>query len=62
MFLHDSRNAILKAQQQGIQQGDRQARLKIAQQLLEVLDIKTIAQKTGLSLEEVQQLSQQLVQ
>jgi predicted transposase/invertase (TIGR01784 family) len=62
MFLHDNRNAILKAQQQGIQQGiqqgDRQARLKIAHQLLEVLDIKTIAQKTGLSLEEIQQMSQ----
>ncbi|MGB8699404.1 MAG: hypothetical protein WCD18_08320 [Thermosynechococcaceae cyanobacterium] len=62
--LHDNRNAILKAQQQGLQQGiqqgiqegDRQARIRIAHQLLDVLEVDLIAQKTGLTVEEIQQL------
>jgi predicted transposase/invertase (TIGR01784 family) len=52
MFLHDSRNAILKARQEG----QREKALEIARQLLDVLDVETISQTTGLSLSEIQQL------
>jgi predicted transposase/invertase (TIGR01784 family) len=52
MFLHDNRNAILKARQDG----DKQARVAIARSLLDLLDIKTISQKTGLSILEIQAL------
>jgi predicted transposase/invertase (TIGR01784 family) len=64
MFLHDNRNAILKAKQDGLKEGLREGReagrqeekLEIARQLLDVLDIETIAQKTGLSVTEIQSL------
>jgi predicted transposase/invertase (TIGR01784 family) len=62
IFLHDSRNAILQARkegrQEGEQAGEKRKALEIAQQLLDVLDIETISQKTGLSAAEIQQLSQ----
>jgi predicted transposase/invertase (TIGR01784 family) len=62
MALHDSRNAILKAQQDGRQQGlvegEKRKALAIARSLLDVLDAATIAGKTGLSLEEVRQLGE----
>jgi predicted transposase/invertase (TIGR01784 family) len=65
MFLHDSRNAILKAKQDGLQQGRQQGRqegertkaTEIARQLLDVLDVETISQKTGLTVAEIQALS-----
>jgi predicted transposase/invertase (TIGR01784 family) len=60
MFLHDSRNAILKARQEGEQKGRQEGQhekaLEIARQLLDVLDAETISQKTGLSLSEIQKL------
>ncbi len=60
IFIHDSRNAILKARQEGRQEGEaigaKQRALAIARQLLDVLDIETISQKTGLSVEEIQTL------
>jgi predicted transposase/invertase (TIGR01784 family) len=64
MFLHDNRNAILYAEQkrekkgrkEGRQEGERLKALEIARQLLDVLDIETIAQKTGLSIGEIGQL------
>jgi predicted transposase/invertase (TIGR01784 family) len=67
MVLHDNRNAILKAQQDGLKQGLKQGleagekhkALEIARSLLDVLDAATIAQKTGLALEAVQQLVQE---
>lgn len=75
IFLHDSRNAILKAAnqarekgwqeglkeglQEGLQQGEQRMAIKIAQQLLGILDLETISQKTGLSLEELQTLQAQ---
>jgi predicted transposase YdaD len=53
-------SAILKARQegwrQGLEEGDRQARITIAKQLLDILDLETIAQKTGLSVEEIEQV------
>lgn len=64
MFLHDNRNALLKAQQDGLQKGIEQGRQEgiqekareIARQLLDVLDAETISQKTGLSITEIEQL------
>lgn len=64
MFLHDSKNAILKAQQDGEAKGRKQGReegakekaLAIARSLLGVLDVQTISQTTGLSVTEVEQL------
>jgi predicted transposase/invertase (TIGR01784 family) len=62
MFLHDNRNAIRKAtqdaMQQGLQQGEQRKALEIARQLLTILDAQTIAQTTGLTLAEVEQLKQ----
>ncbi|MDX2215400.1 MAG: Rpn family recombination-promoting nuclease/putative transposase [Oculatellaceae cyanobacterium bins.114] len=61
IFLHDSRNAILKARQEGRQEGGQVGRkakaMEIARQLLDVLDMETISQKTGLSVAEIQQIS-----
>ena len=61
MFLHDSKNAMLKARQEGEEQGMRRGMeekaKEIARQLLDVLDVETISQKTGLSVEEICQLS-----
>jgi predicted transposase/invertase (TIGR01784 family) len=59
MFLHDNRNAILYAAQKGRQEGRQEAAIAIAQQLLDVLDLETIAQKTGLSLAELRSLKPQ---
>jgi predicted transposase/invertase (TIGR01784 family) len=60
MFLHDNRNAILKAKQdglqQGLQQGAYQEKIAIARQLLDILEIEVISQKTGLSISEIQAL------
>jgi predicted transposase/invertase (TIGR01784 family) len=56
IFIHDQRNAIKKALNQGIQQGEQQKAIEIAKELLDVLDEETISQKTGLSLEEVRKL------
>jgi predicted transposase/invertase (TIGR01784 family) len=52
MFLHDNRNAILKARTEG----GREKAMAIARSLLDLLDIKTISQKTGLSIAEIQAL------
>ena len=61
IYIHDQRNAIRKAIrqgiEQGIEQGNREAKVEIAKRLLEFLDAETVSQNTGLSLEEVQRLS-----
>ena len=65
MALHDSRNAILKAQQEGEQKGREEGReegaqdkaREIARSLLGVLDTETISRTTGLSMAEVERLS-----
>ena len=62
--LHDYRNMILYAEQQGEKKGRLQAKLEaklavkleIARQLLDILDVETIAQKTGFSLSEIEAL------
>jgi predicted transposase/invertase (TIGR01784 family) len=60
MFIHDNRNSILLAEQKalerGLEQGRKKEKFDIARQLLDVLDIETIAQKTGLSIEEIRSL------
>jgi predicted transposase/invertase (TIGR01784 family) len=56
MFLHDNRNAIRYAAQKGCEEGKRLKALEIARQLTDVLDAETIAQKTGLSIAEIEQL------
>ena len=42
--------------QQGLEQGSKQEKINIAKQLIGLLDNKTIAEKTGLSLLEVESL------
>ena len=56
MVIHDDRNRSLYAQQKGEQKGKLEAKLEIARQLLDVLDVETIAQKTGLSLAQIEAL------
>jgi len=60
IFIHDQRNAILKATKQGIEQGIEQGalaeKIAIARNLLDVLDDATIAAKTGMAAEEVAKL------
>ncbi len=61
MFIHDSQNAILKAKQQGREEGreegKREQAIAIARELLDILDIETISQKTGLSIAEIENLN-----
>lgn len=47
---------LQKGLEAGLLKGDRAAREAIARSLLEVLDVKTIALKTGLSIQEIEQL------
>ena len=56
MVLHDNRNSLLYAKQEGKKKGKLESKLEIARQLLDVLDVETIAQKTGLSLAEIEAL------
>ncbi|WP_019502626.1 Rpn family recombination-promoting nuclease/putative transposase [Pseudanabaena sp. PCC 6802] len=64
--LHDSRNMILLAQQTGYKEGRQEGRLEgrqeerleIASSLLDILDAETIAQKTGLTVAEVERLKE----
>ena len=65
IYIHDQKNAILKAKnqgmkqginigiQQGIKKGEKQKALDIAKKLIGVLDDETIMKTTGLSLEEI---------
>ncbi len=55
-FLHDQKNAIIKATKSGIEQGAQAEKREIARKLLDVLDEETIAIKTGLTVEEIRDL------
>jgi len=55
-FIHDQQGTIIKAVQEGREAGMQFENLAIAQKLLSQLDNATIAQVTGLSVEEVQNL------
>jgi predicted transposase/invertase (TIGR01784 family) len=59
MFIHDQRNAILKAVSTAVSKAVNDREREIAKGLLNLLDEEAIAQTTGLSLEEVQKLKQQ---
>ena len=60
MFIHDQRNAIKKAlnqgRQDGLKEGKVAARIEIARNLLAVLDDEAISRASGLSLQEITQL------
>ena len=51
------KSSLSLAKKQGIEQGKKKNSIKIAKNLLDVLDIKTIALKTGLSEQEIEDLS-----
>jgi predicted transposase/invertase (TIGR01784 family) len=55
-FIYDQQGAIIKAVQEGIEQGKREEKLAIARQLLSQLDNARISQVTGLTVEDVQNL------
>lgn len=58
IYIQDQRNAITKAVKQAVSQAMKEKALEIAKGLLDVLDEATIAQTTGLSMEEIQKLKQ----
>ncbi|EDX76484.1 conserved hypothetical protein [Coleofasciculus chthonoplastes PCC 7420] len=57
IFIQDSQNAIRKAKLEGKEEGMQEKAIAIARELLDVLDIETISQKTGLSIAEIQDLT-----
>ncbi|MEQ8997236.1 MAG: Rpn family recombination-promoting nuclease/putative transposase [Coleofasciculus sp. B1-GNL1-01] len=57
LFIHDSQNAIRKAKLEGKEEGMNEKANAIARELLDVLDVETISQKTGLSIAEIQDLT-----
>jgi predicted transposase/invertase (TIGR01784 family) len=58
MVIEDQRNAVRKGLEEGIEEGMRRKALEIAKQFLDVVDDQTLSQKTGLTLEDIQQLRQ----
>ena len=58
IYIQDQRNATIKAVKQAVSQAAKEKAIEIAKKLLDVLDEATIAQTTGLSIEEVQKLKQ----
>ncbi|MBW4538534.1 MAG: Rpn family recombination-promoting nuclease/putative transposase [Myxacorys chilensis ATA2-1-KO14] len=61
-FIQDQRGAIVKATKQalrqGVQQGERQAKIEVARRMIGAMNDATIAQMTDLTIEEIQQLRQ----
>ncbi len=60
MFIYDQQGTIIKAVQEGRQEGRQEEKQTIARQLLDRLDDATIAQITGLSVQDVQNLRSQV--
>ena len=56
-FVFDQQNAIAKAQQETRQETTLEVKRELARSLLDVLDVGTIAKKTGLTIEEINQLT-----
>jgi predicted transposase/invertase (TIGR01784 family) len=50
------KGALAAAKEEGIEEGEKKKAVSIARNLLDVLDTKTIAKKTGLTEEEVEKL------
>jgi hypothetical protein len=49
---------VKKGVKQGIEQGEKRKAIEIAKKLIDVLDTKTIAAKTGLSEQDIETLRQ----
>ncbi len=45
-----------EGRKEGIEKGKKEEKIKIAKNLLDILDIETISLKTGLSIEEIKSL------
>ena len=58
IYIQDQRNATIKAVNQAVSKAVKEKAIDIAKKLLDVLDEATIAQTTGLSIEEIQKLKQ----
>ncbi|MCT4509721.1 MAG: Rpn family recombination-promoting nuclease/putative transposase [Tepidibacter sp.] len=54
--LHERENMINSAKEEGREEGREQEKIKIAKSLLDILDVETIALKTGLSIQKVKSL------
>ena len=52
----DIEKGIQKGIQKGIEEGEKNKAIEIAKSLLDVLDVDTIALKTGLSTDEINKL------
>ncbi len=50
-----------RGERRGEQQGEKKARITIAKSLLDILDLETIAEKTGLSMEELNKLKAEMM-
>jgi predicted transposase/invertase (TIGR01784 family) len=50
------RRGIKKGKAEGKLEGEKQAKIEIAKNLIDILDIETIAQKTGLTIEEIKNI------
>ena len=55
-FLETLDKGLKEGREEGIKKGRKEEQIKIARSLLDILDIETIAIKTGLSIEEVKEL------
>lgn len=51
------KEGIKEGRKEGRKEGEREKAIEIAKNLLDILDIQTISQKTGLSIEEVKEIS-----
>lgn len=60
MALHDEvtklEEALQEGCQEGLEEGEKKKALEIAKNLLDILDNETIAVKTGLTLDEIENL------
>ena len=54
--LKDKVSALNEAERKGITKGEKNKAIEIAKSLLDVLDLETIALKTGLSVDEINKL------
>ncbi len=55
-FISIQKLALLKAKDDGIEEGIEKGIIQVAKNLLDVLDDKTIARKTGLSIQDIASL------
>ena len=58
--IHDHISNIEGARKKGREEGRNEEKLELAKKLLDILDVETIAEKTGLSIEEVKKLKEEI--